>query len=72
MSLYKQTRRRDSLKDGTRSIRTLRTITINGKSPKMLSEVPSNSWTFDGNTLTITDPKAFWSANNRILVIQVK
>lgn len=53
-------------------IRTLRTITINGKSPKLLSEVPNGSWTFDGTTLTITDPTAFWSANNRILVIQVK
>lgn len=58
-------------------IRTLRTINISGKSPKILSEVPKGSYSLDKNgkdsyTLRITNPDSFWSANNRILIIQVK
>lgn len=58
-------------------IRTLKTISIRGKSPKILSDVPKDSYTLDKNgndltTLHITNPTSFWSANNRILIIQVK
>lgn len=58
-------------------IRTLKSISIQGKSPKILSEVPKGSYNLDkiGNdmvTLHITNPTTFWSANNRILIIQVK
>lgn len=54
--------------------RTLKTIKINGKSPKILSEEPKGSYTLDKdkNVLTITDAEKFWSTNNKILVIQVK
>lgn len=58
-------------------IRTLHTIRIQGKSPKFITDVPKNSYSLDKNsnesyTLTIADPTSFWSANNRILIIQVK
>lgn len=56
--------------------RNLKNININGKSPKILSEAPKGSYNLDkgGNNsvLTITDSEKFWSANNRILVIQIK
>ncbi|MCH5311085.1 MAG: hypothetical protein J1E57_03900 [Prevotella sp.] len=54
--------------------RTLKTIKINGKSPKILSEEPKGSYTLDKdkNVLTITDAEKFWSTNNKILVIQIK
>lgn len=54
--------------------RTLNTIKINGKSPKILSEEPKDSYTLDKdkNILKITNSEKFWSTNNRILVIQVK
>lgn len=56
--------------------RTLNKITINGKAPKILSDAPNGSYSLDKGTsssvLTITDPEKFWSANNKILVIQVK
>lgn len=58
-------------------IRTLRSISIRGKSPKILSDVPKNSYSLDKSTndvatLNIINPTLFWSANNRILIIQVK
>jgi len=58
-------------------IRTLKTINVRGKSPKMLSDVPKGSYSLDkisddNYTLRITNPSSFWSANNRILIIQVK
>lgn len=56
--------------------RTLKKITINGKSPKILSDAPNGSYTLEkgtsSSTLTILDADKFWSANNKILVIQVK
>lgn len=56
--------------------RTLKKITINGKSPKMLSEAPNGSYSIDkgssSSTLIISDSEKFWSANNKILVIQIK
>ena len=56
--------------------RNLKYININGKSPKILSEAPKDSYRLDksGNSsvLTINDSEKFWSANNKILVIQVK
>lgn len=58
-------------------IRSLKSITIQGKSPKILSDVPKGSYSLDkiGNdnyNLRITNAASFWSANNRILIIQVK
>lgn len=58
-------------------IRTLKSITVRGKSPKILSDVPKGSYSLDksGNdmaTLKILNANSFWSANNRILIIQVK
>lgn len=56
--------------------RNLKKININGKSPKMLSDAPKESYALDNgassSTLTILDADKFWSANNKILVIQVK
>ena len=56
--------------------RNLKNITINGKSPKILSEAPKGSYSLDkrGNSsvLIINDSEKFWSANNKILVIQIK
>lgn len=56
--------------------RNLKKINVNGKSPKMLSDAPKESYVFDNgpssSTLTILDADKFWSANNKILVIQVK
>lgn len=56
--------------------RTLKTITISGKSPKILSEEPKGSYQLEGSgdnyVLTILNTEQFWSANNKILVIQVK
>lgn len=56
--------------------RTLTTITINGKSPKILSDEPNGSYKLDkgssSSTLTILDIEKFWNTNNRILVIQIK
>ena len=56
--------------------RNLKKININGKSPKMLSDAPNGSYSLDkgesSSTLTILDAEKFWSANNKILVIQVK
>lgn len=56
--------------------RILKSIEIHGKSPKILSEEPSSSYTMEKGTemsiLTIIDPEKFWSTNNRILVVQIK
>lgn len=56
--------------------RNLKSLNIKGKSPKILSEVPKGSYSLNkgGNSsvLTINDSEKFWSANNRILVIQIK
>ena len=58
-------------------IRTLKSITVRGKSPKILSDVPKGSYSLDKSgddiaTLRILNANSFWSANNRILIIQVK
>lgn len=58
-------------------IRTLKTINIRGKSPKVLSDVPKGSYSLDkysddSYTLRILNSSSFWSANNRILIIQIK
>lgn len=58
-------------------IRTLSYISIQGKSPKILSDVPKGSYTLENNgdksyTLKISNASSFWSANNRILIIQIK
>jgi len=58
-------------------IRTLKSINVRGKSPKILSEVPKGSYSLDkvsddNYTLRIINSTTFWSANNRILIIQVK
>ena len=56
--------------------RNLKTITINGKSPKILSVAPKGAYTLEkvasSSILTILDADKFWSANNKILVIQIK
>ena len=56
--------------------RTLKNLKIQSKSPKILSDIPDGSYTLDKgtseSTLTIIDSDKFWSANNRILVIQTK
>lgn len=58
-------------------IRTLNSINVRGKSPKILCDVPAGSYFFekvsdDNYMLRIIDTSSFWSANNRILIIQVK
>lgn len=56
--------------------RSLKSIKIHGKSPKILSDAPSGSYTLNKgasvSTLAILDSDSFWSANNKILVIQIK
>lgn len=56
--------------------RSLETIRIIGKSPKMLTDAPDGSYTLTKGPseciLTIVDRERFWSANNKMLVIQVK
>lgn len=56
--------------------RTLKTITIYGKSPKNLTSEPEESYSLDkgdaSSTLTILNAESFWNTNNKILVIQVK
>lgn len=56
--------------------RTLKEILIKGKSPKVLSEEPSGSYSLvtedSSSTLTILDAEKFWNTNNRILVVQIK
>ena len=56
--------------------RTLKTITIYGKSPKILTSEPEESYSLDkgdaSSTLTILNAESFWNTNNKILVIQVK
>ena len=54
-------------------IRTFREITINSKSPKILTQMPSSSyqWVKSGNgttTLQITDPTTFWSVSNFLII----
>ncbi len=57
-------------------MRTFTQLTIQGKSPKLLSDAPKSSYLLQTNgatsTLKILNPSQFWSANNRILIIQVK
>ena len=58
-------------------IRTLKSLTVQGKSPKILSDVPKGSYSLDKSgddmaSLRILNANSFWSANNRILIIQVK
>lgn len=57
-----------------RDIRNLKTITINSKSPRILTNNPASSYTLtkgdDGtSTLTITNPNSFWKVS-RYLIIQ--
>lgn len=56
--------------------RKLHSIIINGKSPKVLSPAPKDSYVLErtesGMILNIIDTERFWSSNNRILVIQTK
>lgn len=57
-------------------IRTLKSLTIPSKNPKIVGEVPQTSYTLEQGEnscrLTIGDPERFWSSNNRVLVIQLK
>lgn len=57
-------------------IRTLNSITIPSKNPKILGDVPETSYTLTrgetASSLNIKDPEKFWSSNNRVLVIQLK
>lgn len=57
-------------------IREFHTLTINGKSPKILTQIPETSYQITKNsdgtsTLTISDPTLFWSVSN-FLIIQCK
>jgi len=57
-------------------IRNYTTATLNSKKPKVLTPSPSDSYTITDNgngtsTLTITNPTAFWSVSD-FLVIQLK
>lgn len=54
-------------------IRNFREIAIKGKKPKLLTQMPSNSYriekTGDGSKLIVVDPALFWSVSN-VLIIQ--
>lgn len=52
-------------------IRKFRELQIEGKSPKILSQMPADSYHWDGNTLVIDHPDLFWSVSS-YLIIQVK
>lgn len=45
-------------------------INVDGKSPKILSQMPHGSYHWNGTTLVIDNPKAFWGVT-RYLIIQV-
>lgn len=53
--------------------RTFSEITISSKNPKIISQIPSDSYTLTQNgdvtVLTVTNPARFWSVSN-ILIIQ--
>lgn len=51
-------------------IRVTKEIVVSGKSPKILSQMPSGSYHWDGTTLIIDDPTSFWHVTN-YLIIQV-
>lgn len=52
-------------------IRVTKEITVSGKSPKVLSQMPSGSYHWNGSKLIIDDPTSFWRITN-YLIIQVK
>lgn len=49
----------------------LNEIKVIGKEPKFITDHPSDSYKWDGNTLTITDAQKFWKVS-KYLVIEVK
>ena len=57
-------------------LRTLKSLTIPSKNPKIMGDVPESSYTLtrgeNSSHLTINDATKFWSSNNRVLVIQLK
>jgi len=52
------------------NIQDTKEIKVNGKSPKILSQMPEKSYHWDGTTLVIDNVKTFWSVT-RYLIIQV-
>lgn len=52
-------------------IRNIRRIDVNGKSPKILSQMPEGSYHWEGSTLVIDDATSFWSVTS-YLIIRVK
>lgn len=63
----------DASKFIKRDMRGLSKIKIDSKSPKLLTAKPANSYTLEKNddgtsTLTITDPKTFWSASPYLII----
>ena len=63
----------DASKFIKRDMRGLSKIKIESKSPKLLTAKPAESYTLEKNddgtsTLTITDPKAFWSASPYLII----
>lgn len=65
---------KSALKKG--DIRTLKSLTIPSKNPRIMGDVPQTSYTLTraGSScqLNIDNPERFWSSNNRVLVIQLK
>lgn len=51
-------------------IRNTKEITVTGKSPKILSQMPEGSYHWDGQKLFITNPTSFWQVT-KFLIIQV-
>lgn len=54
-------------------IRKYNDVKLNSKSPKVMTQMPASSYTITGNadgttTLHISDPKAFWSVSNYLVV----
>lgn len=51
-------------------IRNTTEITVTGKSPKILSQMPEGSYRWEGQKLFITNPTVFWQVS-KYLIIQV-
>lgn len=52
--------------------RSFKTIDIPSKSPKVLTQIPADSYTItrngDTSTLTVTNPERFWSVTNYLII----
>lgn len=51
------------------NIRSVKRIDVNGKSPKILSQMPEGSYHWEGSTLVIDDATSFWSVTSYLIIM---